>query len=330
MEVAMLRFLVLTGFAIALTQDPVTDYANPGAHKVASVSLEWKDVKRDNREVPVKIYYPVGSGPYPVIVFSHGLGGSRDGYEYLGKHWASHGYVVVHVQHRGSDDAVWKGSNQPLTSLKNAAADPINGVNRALDVPFVLDQLASLNKDDGRFGGKLDLEHVGMAGHSFGAWTTLAVIGRVFPGKDGKGITATEPRIKAAVAMSPNANPGKDLDKEFGGIKVPCLHLTGTKDASPIDPAVKPEDRTLPFKHVTKADQALIVFKDGDHMVFSGRAAAAAQPNDAAIQAQVLRCSTTWWAAYLKGDAAAKAYLRDGMLKKTLGDEGTYEFRAAK
>ena len=39
-----------------------------------------------------------------MIVFSHGLGGTRDGYEYLGRHWASYGYVSVHLQHKGSDD----------------------------------------------------------------------------------------------------------------------------------------------------------------------------------------------------------------------------------
>src|SRR3974377_1015412 len=55
----------------------------PAKYEVNTVKFEWKDASR-NREVPVKIYYPAsGAGPFPVIVFSHGLGGSRDGYEYL-------------------------------------------------------------------------------------------------------------------------------------------------------------------------------------------------------------------------------------------------------
>ena len=46
------------------------------------------------REVPVKISdYPASGGRCPVVIFSHGLGGSRDGDQYLGRHWASHGYV---------------------------------------------------------------------------------------------------------------------------------------------------------------------------------------------------------------------------------------------
>ena len=54
--------------------------------------------------MPVKIYYPVDlSEPAPAVIVSHGLGGSREGYAYLGRHLASHGYVVVHVTHLGSD-----------------------------------------------------------------------------------------------------------------------------------------------------------------------------------------------------------------------------------
>ena len=140
-----------------------------GPYEVTATKLDWKDDRRD-REVPVKVYAPKSDqGPFPVIVFSHGLGGTRDGYEYLGRHWASHGYVCVHLQHLGSDDAVWKGSKQPLADMRKAVREPANILNRPLDVRFALDQLAKLNHDDPAFKGRLDLEQVGMAGHSFGA-----------------------------------------------------------------------------------------------------------------------------------------------------------------
>src|SRR5262245_28292172 len=87
------------------------------SYTVATVSYDWTDTAR-HRKVPVKIYYPkTGHGPFPVIIFSHGLGGSRENYEYLGHHWASHGYVSVHVQHLGSDDAVWRGSEHPRMAM---------------------------------------------------------------------------------------------------------------------------------------------------------------------------------------------------------------------
>ena len=85
-------------------------WSRPGPHEVAVLLAAWQDSRRQ-RQVPVKIYYPAdGAGPFPVIIFSHGLGGSREGYQYLGRHWASHGYVSVHLQHIGSDQAVWENS----------------------------------------------------------------------------------------------------------------------------------------------------------------------------------------------------------------------------
>src|SRR5271170_3301939 len=77
-------------------------------YSVEVLRYEWFDASR-NRKVPVKIYYPnTSDGVFPVIIFSHGLGGSREGYEYLGRHWAACGYVSVHVQHLGSDNRVWQ------------------------------------------------------------------------------------------------------------------------------------------------------------------------------------------------------------------------------
>src|SRR6266487_2307473 len=49
------------------------------------VRVDWHDAAR-NRDVPAKIYFPAASaGPFAVIIFSHGLGGTREGYEYLAR-----------------------------------------------------------------------------------------------------------------------------------------------------------------------------------------------------------------------------------------------------
>ena len=117
--------------------------------EVEVIKLEWQDKSRD-RVVPVKLYFPkTGSGPFPVIVFSHGLGGSRDNNPYLGNHWAGCGYVSVHMQHIGSDDSVWKG--KPLTdrtkALQGSAANLANILNRPLDGKFVIDELEKLQRE---------------------------------------------------------------------------------------------------------------------------------------------------------------------------------------
>ncbi|MCU0924208.1 MAG: hypothetical protein MUF16_28565 [Burkholderiaceae bacterium] len=54
---------------------------------------EWRDAARQ-RQVPVRLYLPDAARPdqpVPLVVFSHGIGGSRAGYSYLGRYWASQG-----------------------------------------------------------------------------------------------------------------------------------------------------------------------------------------------------------------------------------------------
>src|ERR1700722_18408724 len=102
----MKRFVLALFFALVIARCSAV-WAET-TNEVDFVRHEWRDAKRE-RTVPVKIYFPkTGEGPFPVIIFSHGLGGSREGYEYLGRYWASHGYVSVHLQHAGSDSAVWR------------------------------------------------------------------------------------------------------------------------------------------------------------------------------------------------------------------------------
>lgn len=308
-------------------QPPPPGYKKAGGpYEVTATKFDWKDDRR-SREVPVKVYAPRSDkGPFPVIVFSHGLGGTRDGYEYLGRHWASHGYVCVHLQHHGSDEAVWKDSKQPLADMRKAAREPANAVNRPLDVRFALDQVEKLNRDDPAFKGRLDLQRVGMAGHSFGAWTAQAVAGEVFVTPAGKETTAGDARVKAAVIMSPSPPPGKaDLDQAFGPIKVPCLHLTGTKDDGVAITEVKAADRRLPYHHITKADQYLVVFNGGDHMLFAAPKRRAGGEKDALFLDLVRTSSTAFWDGHLKGEAAGKAWLQGGGLRRALGDEGTFE-----
>ena len=51
------------------------------------------------RDIQIRVYLPIVAEKIPVIINSHGLGGSRKGSSYLGKHWAARGYIVVYLQH---------------------------------------------------------------------------------------------------------------------------------------------------------------------------------------------------------------------------------------
>ncbi len=284
---------------------------------------DWRDAKR-NRTVPVKIYYPKSEGLFPVIIFSHGLGGTREGYDYVGNFWSAHGYISVHLQHEGSDDSVWRNGGM---QAMGRAANGKNAVDRAGDVSFAIDQLEKLNKDANfPLRGKLNLQKIGMAGHSFGANTTLLVSGLKLP----LAKSLADPRIQCAIAMSSPAPTLKNYDEIYGGIVIPIYHLTGTKDISPIDrPGSSAQDRQLPFKHSKGADAYLTTFQDGDHMVFSGRRRGAPVASDERNHALIQQSTLAFWDAYLKGDAGAKRWLQNDFAIE-LAANGTFEQRIAK
>jgi predicted dienelactone hydrolase len=275
-----------------------------------SVDLTLRDVER-NRELPVRVWLPLDTAPAPVILFSPGLGGSRAGYAYAGRHWAARGYVVVHLQHPGSDDAVWKDAapGRRLRALRDAASVE-NFVLRADDVPAVLDALRRWNGEPGHpLHRRLDLEHVGMAGHSFGAVTTQAVAGQSFPVV---GTRYTDPRIDAALAMSPSAPRRGRAADAFGSVRVPWLLMTGTRDGAPIGGA-SIESRREVYPALPPGGKYELVLHDAEHSAFSDRAlptdAAPRNPNHARA---VLAISVAFWDAWLRDDARARAWLDGG------------------
>ena len=100
----VVNLLPLTAGAADRIYDPLAVSDPPG---VRTLDITVKDEGR-NREIPIRVYLPARTSPQPVLLFSHGLGGSREGYAYLGKHWAAQGYVAVFLQHPGSDSSVWR------------------------------------------------------------------------------------------------------------------------------------------------------------------------------------------------------------------------------
>jgi len=312
--------------ASTYAQTSYKPYRREQLSKVETIKYEWKDAKR-NRDLPVKIYYHVTEDKvWPVIIFSHGLGGSRDGYEYLGRYWAGRGYVCVHLQHLGSDDAVWRQSSQIMKSMKEAAANGENAVHRPLDVSFAIDQLEILNREAAPLKGKLDLTRIGIAGHSFGGFTVMAVIGQVFVTGTGNEFTLADKRIKAAIAMSAPVPRNADLKKSFGSIKIPCLHMTGTLDESLVSD-VKPAERRLPYDNISGAEQYLLTLNGGDHMVFAGvRVNKDKGKKDPIFHELICQVTTAFWEATLKNNVSARDWLwqKDGF-EKVLGESGTWE-----
>jgi predicted dienelactone hydrolase len=301
---ALLISLLLTGSILPglLGQgyDPLT--VAPGS---GSQDLMVHDAAR-NRDVPVRIYLPPSAGPVPVVLFSHGLGGSRAGSKYLGEHWAARGYVAVFVQHPGSDDAVWKevAPEERMAALREAASLE-NFLFRVKDVTAVLDRLEAWNKS-GPLAGRMDLKKIGMSGHSFGAVTTEAVSGETFPMS---GTTLTDARIRAAVIFSPSAPRSTTPERAFADVKIPWLLMTGTKDSAPIGPADM-KSRLAVYPALHGAPKYQVVLNKAEHSAFTDRALPGdGEPRNPNHHRVVLALSTAFWDAYLRGDKDALTWL---------------------
>lgn len=295
--------------AVAEDYDPLR---LPGDHEPVAKDFTVQDATRE-REIPLRVYLPPAAGsaqrpPAPVVLFSHGLGGSRDGYAYLGKHWAARGHVGVFLQHAGSDDSVWRNQTpaKRMAAMQQAASLQ-NYLLRVQDVTAVLDQLTAWNAEAGHaLAGQLDLQRVGMSGHSFGAQTTQAVAGQSGPLG---GQPFTDRRIKAAVVMSPGGPRTGSANAAFGSVKIPWLLMTGTHDASPIGGQTV-ESRLAVFPALPASEKYELVLHNAEHSVFSDRALPGdtlqRNPNH---QRAIIALSTAFWDAFLRGEPAAKAWL---------------------
>jgi predicted dienelactone hydrolase len=194
-----------------------------------------------------------------------------------------------------------------------------NAIARLKDVSFALDRLEALDRDDPVWRHRLDLGRVGLAGHSFGAETTLGAAGKRY-GRGEAGLP--DRRIRAAIAMSPPGGPVEG----FAGIRVPVMVLTGTLDDSPawLTPT-KAADRRNAFDGLPPRDKFLVIFEGGDHMVFAGQSRRRGDASaDAFIHRQIRMATVAFWDAYLKDERTAREWL-SGEWRVALGAGGLIE-----
>lgn len=292
---------------------------------------EFIDEARSNRAVPYKIYYPVEHNlkRLPVIVWSHGFGGNRDGASFLSRYVAAHGYVIMNVTHTGTDSSLWEGQKaHPWDILRTIKVPRAASINRFLDIPFALNSLEHWARENPETGALIDWDNLGMSGHSFGAMTTQIMAGMLFPGEEGKLISLKEPRFKAGILYSPvpirhiTDAPHEDV---YGPIDLPLFHMTGTRDDSPIE-NFDYKHRLLVHEYSGAAEKHLLVLKDGDHMVYNGtRGKLEKNPNRARHEEIIKLASLAYWDARLKGDQAAENWLAGGGLGAYISGEGEYK-----
>jgi len=285
----------------------------------------WHDTAR-NRDVPVRIRMPDGGAKAPLILFSHGLGGSLDGGTLWAQAWADAGFVVIHLQHPGSDRSVlqsggggggkvrmlWRMRSGDIGGALRAAMTPEQLDARVADVKFVLDQIPARQNEGQCSLARIDTAHIGMSGHSFGAHTTQALAGQNFA----RTTAATaEPRISASIAFSPSPpSMGSDV-QATAKMTRPFFTITGTEDTTPVASGVSAADRERPFRAMPPGDKYLLVLKGATHADFSGNGGGFRRAiPDEHLRTTVIDTSIAFWRWTLMGDHAAKKALDDPKL----------------
>jgi alpha-beta hydrolase superfamily lysophospholipase len=240
-------------------------------HPYRLLDRDWFDSTR-NRAVPVRMYLPSAIKPgqrVPLVVFSHGIGGSRLGYSYLGRYWAAQGFASLHLQHVGSDRALWTGGSPlGLVGRLHGAAQDSEAIARARDLRFALDQMLT-----GDLAHLIDSNSIVAAGHSYGANTTLLTAGAQV-NRQGQLLNLLDSRLRAAILISAPPFYGETaVGPILTSVRLPTLHITATDDVIRIPGYYSAaQDRIAIFDAVGSRQKMLVVFAGGSHSIFTDRA----------------------------------------------------------
>lgn len=281
---------------------PALDPLDWGHFEAGATSMEF--VMADGTELIVEVWYPAAphegdepapypeipitkdayrdappdlrGAPYPLVAFSHGLGGIRYQSAFLTEHLARHGYVVVAPDHPYST----------LLDLDDDRSFEV-AIARPGQITASVDEvLAQSAAGHPLLGDLVEDESFAMMGHSFGAFTTLLVGGGVFEPEaweaycsehDARGCgyvgevdaslipeTLADPRVVTTVPMSPGlwyafGEDGAGLE----ALPAP-LAMCGDKDT-----LLNWPDEQQPVYEALAAPKAAALLADAGHYAFS-------------------------------------------------------------
>ncbi len=288
------------------------DPAAPGPYAVGVTTRTFNRALADGSVRPLETYiwYPAAAGgapaddslqampeaavasggPFPLVIFSHGSGGNPRQSVFFTAHLASYGFVVAAPPHPGNTTTDCFPCDDALGMVNSA-------VNRPPDVRFVTDGLINLSGGgDSLLAGAVDGERVGISGHSFGAYTTLAV-------------EADGPPFLAGLAMSAPAEPLQE--PSIGRITLPTMIMSGD-----VDNVLPPDQQRAVFDNLTSSPvRYLLTLRGAGHMSFTDFCLPAfpgCRDGDMAPQeAQTLinRYGVAFLLEYVAGDGRYSAYL---------------------
>ena len=257
------------------------------------------------KELQLRIHHPVGTGPFPVIIWSHGAGGSKDNYLTLMEHWASHGYVTIQPTHSDSRAlGVKPGDPQMFRDWQS----------RPADISLIIDSLKELENKEPVLQGTLDAKRIGVGGHSFGA-NTAQLVGGAKAYLVGAEKSFADPRVTAVLLLS-GQGPGEMLrEASWEKFSRPLMVMTGSADG-PTRTGQPAEWRKKPYELSPPGDKILVWVEGLDHG-YGGITGVNFNPKNKPNPEHVRYTKVVtlaYWDAYLNDSEAARAYLKSDKL----------------
>ncbi len=253
----------------------------PGRYQVERQRLP------QNAPIPADMYLPTLAGQrqrnLPTVIISHGLGSDRTSYSYLGQHLASHGFLVINVEHPGSN------AEQINALLVGQSADVVPN-EEFVDRPRQISQLLNyLEREATQYGSLINFARVGVVGQSFGGYTALALAGA---GIDFEVLEANCPpssqslnvslllqcqaeqlaqpekttlslqdgRVRAAIAINPITSVLFG-EESMGQVTTPTMIMSSGADT--VAPAL--QEQLVPFTWLTQPERYLVLMRQGTH-----------------------------------------------------------------
>ena len=314
-----------TRAAVSQPTEYAPAYKSTAAKAVTGpVDVTLKDETRD-KSLPVTIWYPSTGRNYPVIIFSHGAGGSPTGYAKLLEYWAEHGYVVIAPTHADAQH----GGLFDVKSALDSTGSPEDRVNRVADVTFLVGALNSIAAKIPQLKDKMDKSDIGVGGHSYGAYVAM-VVGGATVDLDGSGHAKSyrDRRVRSVLLMSPQGVGRMELtSSSWNDFTIPMLLMTGSLDR-PFG-NVDGTSRTDPYRLAPSGHKYQLYIDGANHLSFcdvmsnlpqrprlflNSRTGPLTQQE---IYEFVKAGSLAFWDCTLKGSTSARQYLTSDEMAST-------------
>ena len=310
--------------AAAGAAEPDLYKIDPGPHSVVTIEqLTVRDPVRD-QDVSLRVLYPDGEGPFPVVVFSSGAFCWPQMYDRITGHWVTHGYIVIAPNHIDSPNNAAKPTPDQF---------PLFFPSRLRDVSFVLDSIEEIGAEAG-IRDKIDTQSAGVAGHSFGAGIAMIKIGLgVKPEYRGEWGEPYDDRFRAAVLLSA-PGPGKNVkeisEDGYDTVRKPLIATGGTNDIGRVDPGglTPAEWRRLAFTMPPPGDKYSVITEGSDHYLggLICNPDRGGEPDHAAVE--IVRAMTTAFLdRYLKDEDSAQTFLRTADVGRLTDGRADYRTR---